>query len=154
GLGLGLPAPSGALGHVDQLAKPRSRHARLDTDHLEVPKGPRRPSADFFHTRSSTAASPRAVVRSATSASSCCSRVEGPDLPATNAVFPASRKSAFHRPIDCSLTPSRRAASVIVISPATTLSTIRVFFSAGIEFGFFIRHKLLQGLTHQPCHKV
>ncbi len=83
--GLGLPAAPGPLGHVDQLAEPRGRHARLDADHLEVLEGPSRPSADFFHTRSSTAASPSAWVRSATSASSCCSRVDGPDLPAASA---------------------------------------------------------------------
>jgi hypothetical protein len=48
-------------------------------------------------------ASPSARVSSASSASSCCSRVDGSDLPATRPVLPASRKSAFHRPIDCSL---------------------------------------------------
>lgn len=39
------------------------------TDHLEVLEGPKRPSADFFHTRISTAASPSAWVSSATAAS-------------------------------------------------------------------------------------
>ena len=58
--GTGLPASPGALGHVDDLAEPRGRHARLDADHLEVLEGPNLPSADFFQTRSSTAASPSA----------------------------------------------------------------------------------------------
>ena len=52
-------------------------HPGLSADYLEVLKGPRRPSADFFHTRSSTAASPNAVVNSAISASSCVSRDDG-----------------------------------------------------------------------------
>lgn len=85
------PASPGPFGHVDELTEPRGRHARLDADHLEVLERPNLPSADFFHTRNSTAASPKAWVRSATSASSCCSRVEGPDRPAANAVLPASR---------------------------------------------------------------
>ncbi len=53
--GPGLPAPPRALGHVEALAEPRGRHARLHADHLEVLEGPSRPSADFFHTRISTA---------------------------------------------------------------------------------------------------
>ncbi|MDT7654660.1 MAG: hypothetical protein QOI36_6066 [Pseudonocardiales bacterium] len=53
--------------------------------------------------------------------------------PAASAVLLASGKSAFQRPMDCSLTFSRRAASAIVISPASTLSAIRVFRSAGIK---------------------
>jgi transposase len=73
GTGLGLPAAPGPLGHVEAGAEPRSRHARLDADHLEFLEGPSRPSADFFRTRISTAASPRAWVSSATSASSCSS---------------------------------------------------------------------------------
>lgn len=133
--GLGLPTSPRPLGHVDQPAKPRGPHARLDADHLEVLEGPNRPSADFFHTRSSTAASPRACVSNSTCASSCSSRVDGPDRPAANAVFPASRKSALHRPINCSLTFSRRTASAIAISPANTLSTIQVSRSAGITGG-------------------
>jgi len=64
GPGAGLPAPPGPLGHVEEPAEPRGRHARLDADHLEVLEGPRRPSADFFHTRSSTWASPSAALRS------------------------------------------------------------------------------------------
>ena len=95
GTGPDPPTSPGPFGHVDQLAEPRGRHARLGTDHLEVLEGPGRPSADFFQIRISTAASPNAWVRSATSASSCSSRVEGPDLPAANAVFPASKKSTF-----------------------------------------------------------
>lgn len=49
--------------------------------------------------------------------------------------LPASRKSAFHRLIDCSETCSRRAASVIGTSPASTASTILDFLSAGIVGG-------------------
>jgi hypothetical protein len=56
-----------------------------------------------------------------------------PGLAPASAVLPASRKSAFHRPIDCSLTFSRRAASATLSSPAITLNASRVFFSAGIE---------------------
>jgi hypothetical protein len=53
--------------------------------------------------------------------------------PAASAVLLASGKSAFQRQMDYSLTFSRRAASAIVISPASTLSAIRVFRSAGIK---------------------
>jgi hypothetical protein len=63
--GHGLPASPGPLGH-DQRAEPRGQQARIDADHLEILEGPSRPSADFLHTRSSTAASPSAWVRSAT----------------------------------------------------------------------------------------
>jgi hypothetical protein len=52
GMGPGLPTPPGPLGHVDELAEPRGRHARLDADHLEVAEGPSRYSATvFFDTR-------------------------------------------------------------------------------------------------------
>src|SRR5690554_1124937 len=142
--GLGLPAAPSPFRDAELLAPPRGRHPGLDPDHLEVLEGPNLPSADFFHTLASRWASPSAWVRSATSASSCCSRVDGPDRPAASAVFPASRKSAFHRPIDCSDTFSRRAASAIVISPASTLSTIRVFRSAGITGGLPMVQILLQ----------
>ena len=104
GPGTGLMAAPGPLGHADQLTEPRGRHARLGTDHLEVLEGPRRPSALFFHTRISTAASPRAWVRSTTSASSWASRVDGPDFPATRPVLPASRNCRFQFPTDCSET--------------------------------------------------
>jgi hypothetical protein len=90
----------------------------------QVRDGPRRPSADFFHTRSSTAASPRAWVSSATSASSGASRVEGPDLPATRPARPDSRNCRFQFPTDCSETFARRAASATVTSPARIDSTI------------------------------
>jgi len=93
---------------------------------LEVLKGPNLPSSLVFHTRTSTAASPRARVNSVTS---------------------ASRNSAFHRPIDCSDTFSLRAASAIVISPARIDSTIRIFFSAGITGGLDIEVK---SLRHRP----
>jgi hypothetical protein len=65
-------------------------------------------------------------------ASSCSSRLDGPDRPATSAVLPASMNSAFHRPIDCSETFSFRAASAIDISPDKIANTIRVFFSGWI----------------------
>lgn len=90
-LRLGLQAPPRALGHVKQIAEPRSRHARLDADHLEVLEGRNRHSALFFHTRISTAVSPSACVSSATLSSSCCSRVEGLDLPASMPALPTSR---------------------------------------------------------------
>src|SRR5690606_24969968 len=135
GPGAGLPAPPRPLGHADHLAEPRGRHARLDADHLEVLEGPSRPSADFFHTRTSRCASPRAWVNSATSASSCCSRVEGPDFPAARPVLPASRNARFQFPTDCSDTFARRAASATVTSPAKTDNTILVFSSAGTAGG-------------------
>jgi hypothetical protein len=65
-------------------------HDELDRQLLR--EGHSRPSADFFQTRNSTAASPRAWVTSATSASSCCSLVDGRERPAASAVLPASRK--------------------------------------------------------------
>src|SRR5450759_5278484 len=91
GAGACLMATPGPLGPADQLAEPRGRHTRGQTDYLEVLEGPSRPSALFFQTRSSTAASPSVWVRSATSASNCASRVEGPDFPAARPVRPASR---------------------------------------------------------------
>src|SRR5690606_12892521 len=137
-----LPSPVCPLGDADQLAEPRGRHPRLGADYLEVLEGPSRPSALFFQTRASRCASPRAVVSSATSDSSCCSRLEGPLRPEASAGRPASRNSAFHRPIDCSDTFSLRAASAIETSPARTLSTILVFFSAGITGGRPTAHLL------------
>src|SRR5581483_12519823 len=50
----------------------KDRHRRVLADHLEVLEGARR-SADFFHTRSSTVASPKAALSSSTSASSSAS---------------------------------------------------------------------------------
>ena len=150
---LPLPPPPGPLGHVDHLAEPRARHARL-ADHLEVLEGPAGPSADFLHTRISTAASPNAWVRSATSASNLLLTDRGTRLPAASAVLPASRKSAFHRPMDCSLIISRRAASAIVISPTITLNTIRVFFSAEIRGWSSHAFDSPSGLTQLSCHKV
>ena len=85
---------------------------------------------------------------------SCPSRVEGPDFPAASAVLPASRKSAFHRPMDCSLIISRRAASAIVISPTITLNTIRVFFSAEIRGWSSRVSDSPSGPTQLSCHKV
>src|SRR5665648_802436 len=82
---------AGRAGLVAGKAGPTTREAQLEAevadltqaDYLEVLEGPSRPSADLFQTRSSTAASRNAWVRSATSASNCCSRVDGPALPAT-----------------------------------------------------------------------
>src|SRR5690606_33826100 len=90
-LGPCLPAPPGPCRDAELLTPPRGRRPGLDPDHLEVFEGPSRPSADFCHTRISIAASPSAWVRSAASASSCCSRVVGPDLPAIKPCLPASR---------------------------------------------------------------
>ena len=47
--------------------QPPGRHSHFGADHLEVLEGPSRYSALFFHTRSSTWASPRAALRSSTS---------------------------------------------------------------------------------------
>src|SRR5699024_7720253 len=127
--GFGLPPSPSAFGNVEQVAEPRGRDSRLFPDYLEVFEGPSRPSALFFQTRSSTAASPSARVRSSTWASSWASRGDGPGFPAASAVLPASRNSVFHRPIDCSETFSFRAASATVTSPASTLSTMLVLVS-------------------------
>ena len=51
--GLGLPAAPGPLGHVEELAEPHGRYARLHADHLEVFEAPSRPSDDLFHTLTS-----------------------------------------------------------------------------------------------------
>jgi hypothetical protein len=71
----------------------RSMQHRVGADYREVLEGPSRPSALFFQTRISTAASPNACVRSATSASSCCSRVYGPVFPTTSAALPPSKST-------------------------------------------------------------
>src|SRR5690606_20225501 len=153
--GPGLLAAPGPLGHADQRAEPRGRHARLGADHLEVLEGPRRPSADFFQTRISTAASPSAWVSSTTSASSCASRVEGPDLPAARPVLPASRNCRFQFPTDCSETFALRAASATLISPARIDNTIRVFSSAGNTGGLAMIDQTpsqVRPATSGPCH--
>jgi hypothetical protein len=80
-----------------------------------------------------------------------------PDRPATKAVFPASKNSAFQRPIDCSETFSFRAASAIDIPPAKIANTIRVFFSGGIAGGRLIASPPDQTpiMPSQPaCQKV
>ncbi|MEY9995521.1 hypothetical protein ABIE67_007553 [Streptomyces sp. V4I8] len=131
--GAGLVTAPGPLGHADEPAEPRGRHAlsvRITSRSSKGPAGP----PDFFHTRSSTAASPSAWVKSATRASSCCSRVLGPDLPPWLA-RPDSRNWRFQVPIDCSDTFARRAASATVISPARIDSTIRTFSSGGSAGG-------------------
>src|SRR3954469_20329020 len=138
--GLGQPAVVRAPWDAGQLAEPRDRHPRLLADHLEVLKGASRPSADFFHTRSSTCASPSAVVSSATSAASASSREDGRDAPpAARPSLPASRNCCFHLPIDVSDTLLRRAASAIVVSPASTDNTIRILSSAEKTGGRLIR---------------
>src|SRR5665647_1934816 len=131
-----MEAP-GPLGHADQRTEPRGRHARAQTDYLKVREGPSRPSADFFQTRSSTAASPRAWVRSATSASSWASRVVGP----------ASRNCRFQFPTDCSETFARRAASATDNSPAKIDRTTRTFSSTGNTGALDMVIRLLQQVT-------
>src|SRR5690606_31240600 len=135
GPGAGLPASPRPLGHADHLAEPRGRHARLDADHLEVLEGPSRPSADFFHTRTSRCAAPRAGVNSAAPASSCCSRVEGPDFPAARPVLPASRNARSQSPTACPDTCARRAAAATGTAPAKTDNAVLVFSSAGTAGG-------------------
>ena len=66
--------------------------------------------------------------------STWASRVEGSDFPVASAVLPASRESAFYRPIDCSETFSLCAASATVVSPDGALNTIRVLVS-GLNTG-------------------
>src|SRR5690606_32502754 len=80
-------------------------------------------------------ASPKAWVSSVISASSCCSRVDGPDFPATSPERPDSRNCRFQFPTDCSDTFARRAASATVTSPARTDNTILTFSSAGTAGG-------------------
>ncbi len=75
--------------------------------------------------------------------------------PAIRPALPDSKKSDFQRPMDCSDTFSRRAASAIVISPARTLNTIRIFFSTGITGDLLIVFRLAfteldQQLTSLP----
>ena len=74
-------------------------------DHLEVLERPRRLSADFFHTRISTATSPNVRVNPATSASNCYSRDVGLDLPASIPALSPSRNCRFQFPIAYSETP-------------------------------------------------
>jgi hypothetical protein len=118
----------GARISTSSRGSPRSGHAG-------VLEGPNRPSADFFHTRASKCASPRAWVNSATSASSCCSRFDGPDLPAISPARPDSRSCRFQFPTDCSDTVARRAASATLTPPAMTDNTIRTFSSADSAAG-------------------
>ena len=62
--------------------EPHPLHRPSDTPGVhDKMKGPGRPGVLVFHTRISTAASPRAWVSSATSSSSCCSRLDGPSYP-------------------------------------------------------------------------
>ncbi len=58
--GAGLVTPVGAERDADPGDEPRGRHPAVASDYLEVLEGPKRPSADFFQTRISTAASPSA----------------------------------------------------------------------------------------------
>src|SRR5215211_8142550 len=115
------------------------RHRRVVADHLEVREGARRYSADFFHTRSSTCASPSAAFNSSTSASSASSREDGRLAPpAASPARPDSRNCCFHFPTEVSDTLFRRAASARVISPASTDNTIRVLSSTGNTGGRLI----------------
>ncbi|GEM_PF-1104293 len=91
-------------------------------DHLKVLEKPNRPSADFFHGQASRCAPPQHLAQLD---DLDLQLLQGPDLPATRAVLPASKNSAFHPPIDCSLTFSPRAASAMDTSPANTFNTIR-----------------------------
>jgi hypothetical protein len=81
--------------------------------------GPNRPSADFFHTRSSTAASPKAWVngRPRPQVAAHGSRART-GRPRSTPALPASRNCRFHMPTDCSGTFARRAASATVSAPA------------------------------------
>ena len=88
----------------------------------ECTKQANRPSADFFHSQASRCAPPQHLAQLDDLA---LQLLQGPDLPATRAVLPASKNSAFHPPIDCSLTFSPRAASAMDTSPANTFNTIR-----------------------------
>ena len=92
--------------------------------------------------------------RSATSASSCCSRLEGLNFPATMPERPPSRNWRFQFPTDCSETFARLAASVAVTSPASTDSTIRTFSSAGTTGGLAMMIRLLQvrPANNGSCH--
>ena len=120
-----LPAPVGALRHPISRREARRRHPCLEADHLEVLVGPRRSSALFFQTRSSTCASPSAAFSSSTrpraaaahagSAAACRPR-RGPALP-------PSRNCRFQVEIDCSDAFPRRAASATLISPEMTART-------------------------------
>ena len=71
--------------------------------------GPRRYSADFFHTRSSTCASPSAAFSSSTSSSSrrTCGFEPGRP-PSAHPYLPPSRNCRFQLPTDCSETFERR----------------------------------------------
>src|SRR5215207_9841795 len=84
-------------------------------------------------------------ITSVTSASNCCSRVEGPAFPAAKPDLPASRNWRFQFPTHCSDTFARRAASATVISPARIDSTIRTFSSAGNTGGLAMTIRLLDG---------
>ncbi len=139
--GYGVPTPPGPLGHVEDLTRPRGRHARPCANPLEVREGPRRPSADFFRTRILTTASPWARVRSTISASKSSPTADSPPsptptprtwMPAHSNSLPdeGNRYTASQdlTPIDCSGIGSWRAASAADNFSARTASTILVFF--------------------------
>src|SRR5690606_20704592 len=139
----GQPAGSltgvGAARDLDQLSEPRDAHAGVGPDHLEVLDGGSS-SAERFHTRSSTWASPSAAFTSSSSASSARSRLFGPGLPPSATPWrPASMNWRFQFDTDCSDTFALRAASATLISPARTDSTSRVFSSGGNALGRGIR---------------
>ena len=139
-----LPATVGALGDADHAREPRSRHPRLHTDHLEVLEGPRRPSAERFHTRSWTCVSPRAAFSSSISASS--SRSLGSLIPlrppSARPSFAPAWNCCFQRLTDCSDTFPCRAAYAIVISPEITDNTSLSLSSVGITGGRPLRCSL------------
>jgi hypothetical protein len=81
-------------------------------DPLEVREGASRYSADFFHTRNSTWASPTAAFGSSTSASNCSSRAEAPRPAGGQNRPPGLRNCAFHFATLCLghlIAPSRLA---------------------------------------------
>jgi hypothetical protein len=106
---------SGMSSSRQNLAVDIAASVRITSRSSKSPTGPPRA---FSRPTAPRAPSPSAWVNSTTSASSCSSRLDGPDRPATSAVLQASMNSAFHRPIDCSDTFSFRTASAIDISPA------------------------------------
>lgn len=92
----------------------------------------------FLHTRSSTYASPMALVRSSTWAASSASRLDARLTalsPRARLSRPPSRNCFCHLAIVVWLICSRRATSTWVVSPLSTESTI-ASFSSGVLNGF------------------
>jgi hypothetical protein len=155
--GSGLVTAPGPLGHADQeqnLVVGMPASTRITPRSAKGPIGPPRTSS----TPAARPRPPRAWVRSATSASSCCSRVEGrtvlsrstrPYRPPGTAAAPRSRPTA-RTPSPAA--PPRRPDS----SPARIDITIRVFSSADTAGGLDMMIRLLDGQTARngPCQKV